>query len=89
MTSNTSTYVPSPAPPVAPAAPKERSASGRWKHISKANVRKLALDICAHDIRHKNFRRIKPTFYDAIEAETRAAIARRVKQQPSVGKTLT
>ena len=62
---------------------------GRHPHINRARVRKTALEICAHDIRHKKFRRFADSFFDYVEASTRAAIATRVKQQPSVGKTLT
>ena len=66
-----------------------RRPSGQHAHLNKSRVRKTALDICAHDIRHARFNRIKPSFYDFIENAVRQAIALRVKQQPSVGKTLT
>jgi len=65
------------------------SGVGRHKFINKSNGRKLAMSICAQDIRHKKFTRIAESFWDAIDADTRAAIQRRVRVQPSVGKTLT
>ena len=75
--------------PTPPAAAPKQSKAGRHKFINKASVRKLALDICATDIRHKKFNRVGESFWDAIDAATRMAIHARVKAQPSVGKTLT
>jgi len=88
MTTNTETAV-LPAPAAETEQKVSRRPSGQHAHLNKSRVRKTALDICAHDIRHKNFRRIKPSFYDFVENATRQAIASRVKQQPSKGKTLT
>lgn len=74
------------APPEAPLPKATGKRLSRLTNTSK--VKQAALDF-AKQHRAKAFTRVSQSFLDAIEAEVRLLIQRRVKLQPSVGKTLT
>lgn len=59
-----------------------------YPHINKKHVRGTALAI-AKLTRAQKFTRVGEPFFTYVEGMTRAAIAERVRQQPSKGKTLT
>lgn len=56
-------------------------------HLNQSRVRRTALELAANTRAHK-FTRIGKSFLDRIEAQTRVAIEREVRQHPSKGKTL-
>ena len=55
--------------------------------ISRANVKKLALEVSQQD-RAGKFTRVSKDFLDRIEAITKRAIVAEVQRHPSVGITL-
>lgn len=55
--------------------------------ISRANVKKLALEVSAQH-RAGKFTRVSKDFLDRIEAITKQAIVSEVQRHPSVGITL-
>jgi hypothetical protein len=54
---------------------------------NKKAVKKMALDF-AKKTRCHEFSRVGKSFVDAIESETRVAVAKRVNSAPSLGKKL-
>lgn len=56
-------------------------------HLNASRVRRTALEIAKQNRAHR-FTRVGKAFLDRIEAATRAAIAREVRQHPSKGRTL-
>lgn len=77
-----------PQPPAVPAETKFKRIGGNYPHINATRVKKLALEV-AKQTRAKGFNRVSSSFLDFVEATVKNAIISRVKQQPSVGKTLT
>lgn len=55
--------------------------------INKKQVKEYALQI-APEIRAHKFNRVGADFLEQIELDVRAQIKARIKQQPSMGKTL-
>lgn len=77
--------------PLVKLVPKAEKAE-KGKRLSRltntSKVKQAALEFAGQH-RAKAFTRVSQSFLDAIEAEVRVLILRRVKLQPSVGKTLT
>ena len=68
--------------------PKSKRVGGNYPHINATRCKRLALEV-AQQTKFKKFTRVSASFMEFVEATVRNAIISRVKQQPSVGKTLT
>lgn len=56
--------------------------------INKSKVKRFALDFAAENRTH-TFTRVSADFLNAVEADFRNLLMRRVSNHPSTGKTLT
>jgi len=74
--------------PLVTLVPKAEKGKRLSRLTNTSKVKQAALEFAGQH-RAKAFTRVSQSFLDAIEAEVRVLILRRVKLQPSVGKTLT
>jgi hypothetical protein len=66
----------------------ESSSINTTPHLNRSRVKQTALEIVKRERPFWKASRVSMSFLEAIEADTRAAILRRIKQHPTKGRTL-